>query len=484
MVLFRLVDRSIGVVSTLVLARLLAPADFGLVAMAMSIVAALEILGAFSFDLALIQNRDAERRHFDTAWTFNVMFGVANACILLALAVPAARLYGEPRVEGIMHWLAAYAAIQGLANIGVVAFQRDLELHKEFRFALTKRIIGFTVTLALAYTLRSYWALVGGTIATALAAVALSYLMHPYRPRFSIAARRELFHFSKWLLINNVLIFFTHRSTDLILGRYAGAQALGTYNVAYELANLPTTELVFPISRAVYPGYARMAERLEELRRGFLDVFALIVLFAVPAGIGITVLAEPVVRVLLGEKWSAAIPLIQILGIFGVLRASGSNSGSVYLALGVPHVIAYLALLFLAVLGTGLWLTVGDAGAKGAALSVLTAGAIQVPVGFVIVARQTGLGLSAFVHAAWRPLLSGIVMALLLTAMMRSAALSSAGDLVQLVLLVPLGAVIYFSSVFLLWAAAGKPSGSEAHLLPVVRQFLGRARAAVTPRPE
>jgi O-antigen/teichoic acid export membrane protein len=99
------------------------------------------------------------------------------------------------------------------------------------------------------------------------------------------------------MLVNNVLIFLSHRSTDLVIGRITGAPALGLYNIAYEISNLPTTELVFPISRAVFPGYAKMAASLEDLRQGFLDVLSVIVLFAVPAGLGIMVVSEPLPQV-------------------------------------------------------------------------------------------------------------------------------------------------------------------------------------------
>ena len=464
-VLLRLTDRSIGMVSTLFLARLLAPADFGLIAMAMSIVAMLEVISTFSFDIALIQNPTAERRHYDTAWTFNVLFGLVNACLLLALAGPVATFYAEPRSEKIMMWLALYAALQGFVNIGMVAFQKDLELHKEFSFGLTKRLISFTVTMTLAFSLRNYWALVAGTIVSSLVGVVLSYWVHPYRPRFSLAAREELFHFSKWMLINNVLIFLCHRSTDLVIGRVTGAPALGLYNIAYEVSNLPTTELVFPISRAVFPGYAKMAASLEDLRQGFLDVLSVIVLFAVPAGLGIMVVSEPLVYVVLGAKWKEAIPLIQMLSVFGVLRASVSNSGSVYLALGIPKVMTYLALLFLALMAFGLWAWVPQYGAPGAAAAVLLAAAIQIPVGFVVVTRKIALRLPAFLGALWRPLIGGVVMVAVVALVRDSAPLLGAAHFVQLATLVPLGASVYVAAVLVLWSITGRPNGGEMLLL-------------------
>src|SRR5262249_40582000 len=101
MVFFKITDRSIGLLSTMILAKLLLPADFGLVAMATAIIAMMELLGSFSFDLALIQKQQAEPRHYDTAWTFNVLYAVGAACVLLLLAWPVAHIYGEPRLQYI-----------------------------------------------------------------------------------------------------------------------------------------------------------------------------------------------------------------------------------------------------------------------------------------------------------------------------------------------------------------------------------------------
>src|SRR5262245_42321683 len=123
MVLFTVLQRCIGLVSTIILARLLIPADFGLVAMGMSIFGALEVISTFSFDVALIQNQEAARRHYDTAWTFNLVFGLVNAMVLVVLAIPASNFFAEPRVQWVMYALALCALISGFDNIGIVAFQ-------------------------------------------------------------------------------------------------------------------------------------------------------------------------------------------------------------------------------------------------------------------------------------------------------------------------------------------------------------------------
>jgi lipopolysaccharide exporter len=487
LILFRMIDRGIGFVSTLILARLLIPADFGLVAMAMSMLAFVTMLSAFSFDIALIQNAQSERRHYDTAWTFNVFFGFFNALALLALALPVASFYNEPRVVAIMLALGINCAIQGFSNIGIVAFQKDLDLYKEFIFGVAKKMAAFIVTISLAFSLRSYWALIAGVVASSVLGVLLSYQMHPYRPRFCLQGRKELFHFSKWMLLNNFLISLVHKIPDFVIGKLAGSEALGIYTVAYEISNMPTTELVFPISRAVFPGYAKMAGEGDELGNGFLEVLSIILLITVPMGFGIIALAEPLVHVLLGEKWLAAIPLIQVLGIYGILRASSSNAGAIYLALGLPRLSTFLTLLFLAMMMPSLWWMVSMYGVHGAAYAVLLTTAIQVPIGFFVIMRLLRIGIWSLASVMWRPIVSGLIMAgtIMLAQRIWDAghAARTPGYAMQLCTLIPLGIGIYMASVLGLWLVIKCPQGGESKILtitvPFIKKILQRSSAAV-----
>ena len=184
MVLFKIFERSIGLVSTIILARLLVPADYGLVALAMAIISVLEVLGAFSFDVILIQKQQADRSQYDTAWTFNVIVGVVSAIALAFLARPVAVFYADSRLEWIIYALALAPLASGFDNIGVVAFRKNMEFHKEFKFLVAKKIVAFAVTLAVALLFRNYWALIVGTITSRFAGVALSYISQSYRPRF------------------------------------------------------------------------------------------------------------------------------------------------------------------------------------------------------------------------------------------------------------------------------------------------------------
>lgn len=452
MVLFKFSQRGLGLVSTVILARLLVPEDFGLVAIAMSIFAALEIMGAFSFDLALIQNQKASRQHYDTAWTFNVLYALFAATALLLLANPAAVFFEEPRLTEIMYFLALATLIHGFENIGIVAFRKELNFRKEFNFLLTQKVISFLVTISLAFIFKNYWALIAGIITSKLIGVIISYGMHSYRPRFSLAKSSQLFHFSKWVLINNILIFFNIRGIDFVIGKIAGPQSLGIYSVSYEISNLPTSELVFPITRAIFPGYAKMAGNTATLRKGFLDVFSLVALFTIPIGAGIAILADPLVQVFLGQKWLDSIPLIQALAITGIFRALQANTGAIYLALGIPKIITYLSIFNILLIYPAVIWALLSSGVLMAAWSIAVIAFLSMPINFIVLSRKLKLNLTQLVSVLWRPAISSLFMtAIVLSALTLWEETSSILVLlIQLVLLSAIGAITYFSSLFLL----------------------------------
>lgn len=183
MIALRFAVRGIGLVSTAVLARLLAPEDFGLVALAMMVVALLEVLGEFNFEVALLRDQHAKRSHYDTAWTLTLLRGILVAGLLLLLAQPAAIFFGDSRLATVLSVLSIAAVIHGFANIGTVEFRRELHFHREFIYSLTIKMGTVVGTLLAAVWIRNYWALVIGIICGCVVRVGLSFAMSRYRPR-------------------------------------------------------------------------------------------------------------------------------------------------------------------------------------------------------------------------------------------------------------------------------------------------------------
>lgn len=489
MILARLGDRSLGIISTVILVRLLAPADFGLVAMGTSLIALCEVMGQVGLDIALIQNPDATRSHYDTAWTFSVILSAMAAVILLLLAIPAANFYDEPRLVPILLSLALGSVISGFENIGIVAFRKELQFNKEFQFFFGKKLIGFLFTVPLAFLLRNYWALIVGIIIGRLAGVGLSYYVQDYRPRWSLAARKDLFHFSKWMVMLNIGSVFNSRAADFIVGKIAGPHALGVFNVSYELSNLPTTELIAPINRAVFPGYARKADDNAALKEGYLDVLGMIVAIAVPAGVGIAATSRWFVPLVLGQQWSDAVPLITVLSFYAILTAIKTNSHYVYLALGKPNVATYLGIVQISFLLPSLVVLSREYGGIGAAYGYLVSQAIFTPISFSVLFRVMGVTPREIIRVLWRPIVSAAIMYLavrLVAIEIPVETFDSVNVLLRHFLIaVAIGAAAYTTCLFVAWNVSARPVGAETRILGAVRsiKLWSRSRGMSASRP-
>jgi O-antigen/teichoic acid export membrane protein len=358
MIGFRLLDRSVGLISMLVLARVLTPADFGLVAMATAMIAFVELFGWLGLDVALIQRPGATREHFDSAWTMNVLIGASVALVLLLSAWPLAWFYGDSRLTALVVFLCLGPLIQGSENIGVVAFRKELNFDREFRFLLSKRLLSFAITVSLALWLRSYWALAIGMVSGRVAGVAISYALHPFRPRWSLSRSGDLLHFSVWLVVQNVFVFLKDRAPDFIIGKFAGAHALGMWSLANELSNLVGTELIMPMNRAALPTYSKLAEDRAALAAAYLSATGLVALLVMPMVVGLAAVAPMVVAVLLGPQWHEVGPLISLLAFHGLVDVFPRTAAAAVLASGRPVVyVKIYALQVCVLLPLSFWLT-------------------------------------------------------------------------------------------------------------------------------
>lgn len=474
MVLARIADRLIGLVSMLVLARLLAPHDFGIVAMAMSFVALLELLTAFGFDTALVQKQAARREQLDTAWTYSVVFALGVAALIAMLCVPISRFFGEPDLADVLRLLALGFIAQGFQNVGIVAFRIDMQFDREFQFMVGKKLIGLVVVLPLAFWLQSYWALVIGQLATRIGGTALSYAMHPFRPRLSLAASGELFNFSKWLLASSWISYVGERSPDWILGRLLGPAAVGVFNIGSELSRLASTEISAPVNRAVFSGYAKLLEDKLALRREFLSVCGMVCLVACPAALGVGATAPLLVPALLGTKWEAAIPVIQVMSMFGLLSLLTGNAGYLYLALGRPDLTVKIGTATVLLQVVLMLLLSPKFGVVGTAAAYSLSLAVIVPVSVTVLRRAIGLTFREYVAATGR----SVVAALAMFGLVSWTCARFVGDgppqssleaIGPLLLAVVLGAVVYVGLVTAMWFAAGRPEGAEAILLRRIR---------------
>lgn len=480
MIAGRAADRVVGLVSMAILARLLVPDDFGLLALAAGMVAIVEALGSFSFDWALVREERLNRAKLNTAWTLRIIADAMLAIAVVAVGRWASVFYDEPRLGPVTLVLAGALLISAAENIGTIYFRRDMTFDKEFLLRFCGKLAGFAATVPLAFVLRNYWALLGGVLASKLMIVVMSYVMHPYRPGFDLSRSRDLLGFSVWMQINSILDLVRTRLPDFVIGRVTGMHAVGYYSVANEIANLPSTELIAPINRAVFPGYAKQAVERGPLAQTFLNVIGIVWTVALPASAGVAVTAPLIVATLLGQKWFDATPILQVLAIAGAGYVLYTNVTYVFLAVGRPRLTTLMNIVAVGLFVPGLLLLVPRLGPIGSAYAYLTTALVMLPVSYAAVSWLLKLNLWRLLSVTWRPAVASLVMYATVASLgmpeLTTGALALAPGLLLRVIA---GISAYVACLGALWLASGRPAGAESAILEFVIRRLRAAPPAV-----
>ncbi|HDD64648.1 MAG TPA: lipopolysaccharide biosynthesis protein [Firmicutes bacterium] len=335
------IERFFNFVRTVVLARLLSPNDFGIFGICCLAISTLKTFTESGFNVALIQKKTDIEPYLNTAWSVNLLRGVFWACILFWSSSIVSNFFNAPEAISVLRVLAILQFINSIQNIGIVCFQKELQFYKIFLLHLTVGIIGLVTGITMAYLLRNVWALVYASVATSLAGLIFSYLLHPFRPRFFLDLKKakELFNFGKWIWVSNILVFLMMQGDDIFVGKFLGSVYLGFYQMAYRISNLPATELTHTISKVTLPAYSKLQDDLFKLKEGFLKVLKIITFFSFLFAGLIFTFAPEFTKIFLGKKWMFIVPSMQILVWWGVIRAMVGSMSSVFVAIGKPDIV-------------------------------------------------------------------------------------------------------------------------------------------------
>ena len=259
----RLLVNLVGLLSAFVLARILAPSDFGLVALATTVLAILGSLTEISLSDALVQHQGPTTDHFHTAWTLNLGRSVFVAVIFASSAVTLASIFQEQRLVEVIWALSAGVILGGLKNPRAIMMTRDLIFWQQSFFQVSERAVTLIISIVIAVIYKSYWAIVIGSIAGQAVGIVLSYTVLPFLPRIRWSHARELFSFSIWLTFCQMINTVNWKSDHLLVGYFFGRTSLGFYTVGDNLASLPTREIVAPITTTLFPGLFETRQRTQ-----------------------------------------------------------------------------------------------------------------------------------------------------------------------------------------------------------------------------
>jgi len=440
----RIINRGLGFIRTIILARLLAPSDFGLLGIAMLAIATLETFSQTGFQAALIQKKENVESYLDTAWTVSAIRGVALFLILFLFAPVVAKFFNSPQAVLVIKVIAVSTLLSGFRNIGILFFQKELEFNKQFTYEFSATLVDITIAITLAFMLRNVWALVWGGLAANFVRLFMSYVLHPYRPRIRLdkGEFKELFGFGRWVLGSSILIFLVVQGDDIFVGKMLGVTALGFYQMAYLISNLPATEITHVISQVTFPAYSKMQYDLQRLRAAYLDTLQLTAFVSTPIAGGIFILAPEFTEIFLGAKWMPMVPAIQVLSFAGLVRSIAAASGTLFVAIGRPRIDTKWQVIRLLVLVIFIYPFTMYWNLSGTSIAVLLS-ILVATFGFSFQAvRIIECRAQAFVKVIALPVFNGLVMVLII---LFAKDLFQHTGVIQLFVLVVLGFISYVS---------------------------------------
>jgi lipopolysaccharide exporter len=316
-----------GLVRLVVVARLLAPADFGLIGMALTVVAGLNALTTIGLDISVIKTKfksDEElSTHLDTIWTVELIRRLILAVILAAVAYPAARFYREEKLYQILLLFSLLPFIQGFQNIGLLIYRKKINFRRIVWLELVTNFLTAATTIALVVWTRNVWALVLSQLVAAVIGVVLSYMFHPYRPRlgFDKDAFSLALTFGKYAVLIGVLGYVMQMADNILLGRLFNAAVLGTYVIAYNLATLPIHGIANVVVSVTFPAYAEISSgEIRRLENAFVRVFTTSSMVLALTAALLLLLGHEIVVLLYGAKWAAAGTTLRILSLLVFCR--------------------------------------------------------------------------------------------------------------------------------------------------------------------
>jgi lipopolysaccharide exporter len=311
----RMIQRGLGLVSTLVLARLLTPNDFGIVAIVSLTIALFEILSNTGSVLYITQKQDVSDHDLNTAWTIDILLKSTLWLFLIGATPYIADFYDNATLIDAFYVVSFVLILRAGANPGIILYRRTLEYKKLFWLTLIEKVVSFSVVITLVLVMPSFWAIIWGDLGAAMAMLVGSYFLHPFRPRLNLSKLREQWSFSQWILFKGLLGFFRSQIDTILVSKFFNPSDLGRYHLVRGVAILPSTDIILPAVQPLLAAFSQSKNNLAMLAYKVRLTLLVIVMTISPICFFMWNHPGPIVDVLLGSQWQNTYTLMTYFSI-------------------------------------------------------------------------------------------------------------------------------------------------------------------------
>ncbi|MGC1309001.1 MAG: lipopolysaccharide biosynthesis protein [Phormidesmis sp.] len=336
-----------SLITFLVLARLLSPKDFGLVALANTFIVFFNLFIDQGFSTALVQRHKLEDAHVNTAFWVQLLLGIALTWLGISSAGWVAGFFQQPLLAPVLRWFSSLFLLSALSIVQRAMLKRKLAFKELAIRALLSIFLGGLVGIWMAIRGYGVWSLVGQQLTFEGVGVIVFWGFSSWRPKLQVSLRhlKDLSGFGISIFCSNVLTFFNNNSDTLLIGYFLGEVALGYYAIAYRVLQVLTQLLIGTGNQVALPVLSRFQAEPKRLANAFYKIIGYVSLIAIPTFMGVVSLARELVVVIFGKQWVTAIPMMQVLAFGGVFYLILFFNISVFVAMGQPHLRLRLEIL-------------------------------------------------------------------------------------------------------------------------------------------
>ncbi|QDA37009.1 lipopolysaccharide biosynthesis protein (plasmid) [Paracoccus liaowanqingii] len=443
LVMSRFMGRFIDLFTLIILARILTPEDFGLTALAMTLIMTADMVLEVPIIQALLRRQHFDDEDLNTGFTLGLLRSLLFVVFIMCAAWPFAHFYGDMRLFPLMLVLSLGPFMRGLSSPAMVRFARHLSFRQTFIVEFSGKLAAFFVAVTIVQLGGGYWAIAANSVVAVTVSVIASYIIAPYCPSLSLTRFSHFASFTGWFSLNQILAALNWQLDRILLGRFVDMPAFGKYVIATDLSAFSSQSVIGPAMQAVMAAFSSINTDRARIRQAFMKVARFVLLVSAPVCVGLSVTADLVVLIVLGDQWMGAAPMLQILALAVLPTSYFQVFYSLSLALDRPSYLFQISLvefvLRLLFIPAGLFLLAID----GVLYARLLIGLAMFVIYMLYVRRLGGIGIRAQLLNLWRVALATATMAAAVLLLRPELSLLALGPIAQLAILAAAGAAIY-----------------------------------------